>query len=471
VQYDKIYVGGDWIAPAQDGSLPVINPATEEVIAATAAGSPRDVDLAATAAAASFAPWSQSPLGQRIEIFAKAARVMRERSAEITRTIVSEVGQPYAIAAKSQTAASVDDLDIIAEVLADVRWEEEIGGTIVRREPVGVVGAITPWNSPLHQVCIKAGAAIAAGCTVVLKPSEVAPLSSFILAEILAEAGLPGGVFNLVPGTGPVVGEAIATHPLVDMVSLTGSVRAGSRVMELASSSVKRVALELGGKSPNIIFADADFDAAVTDGVEDCFRNSGQVCGGLSRMLVPRELLRRAEKLAAAKAESYVLGDPFAPSTTLGPVTTSAQRDRVRGYIESGQAEGARMLTGGADAPVGLGRGYYVQPTVFSDVTNEMKIAREEIFGPVLTLLPFDSDEQAIAIANDSSYGLAAGVWSADARRAERVASRLRVGRVRINGAPLNRRAPHGGFKQSGIGREWGRYGIEEFLETKSVIH
>jgi acyl-CoA reductase-like NAD-dependent aldehyde dehydrogenase len=340
---------------------------------------------------------------------------------------------------------------------------------VVRREAAGVVGAITAWNAPLRSIISKAGAAIAAGCTVVLKGSEVAPLTSFIFAEMADEAGLPGGVINLVCGTGPEVGEAIVTHPLVDMVSLTGSVRAGRRVMELAAAGIKRVHLELGGKSANIILEDADLERAIAVGIEDAFRNAGQVCGGLTRMLVPRDHLREAEELAVSKAESYVIGDPFDPATTLGPVTTSGQRERVRGYIRDGIADGGRMLTGGPDAPAGFERGWYVRPTVFS-CDNSARIAREEIFGPVVVIIPFEDEEDALAIANDSPYGLAGGIWCADAAHARALASRLRVGRVRINGAPLDKRAPHGGFKLSGIGREWGRYGIEEFLEYKSVI-
>ena len=467
--HGTIYLGGQWVSSSGADRLPVVNPVTEGVIGSVPGGTPDDVDAAVRAAAAAFPSWSQSPVADRAAIMTRAARAVEARADEITRIITSEVGQPLAVARNAQTATSVDDLDIVAESLAEVRWEEKIAGSAVRYEPVGVVAAITPWNSPLHQVCIKVGAAIAAGCTVVLKPSEVAPLTAYILTEILAEAGLPAGVLNLVPGLGPVAGEAMASHPLVDMVSLTGSLRAGRRVMELAATSVKRVALELGGKSPNLIFADADLERAVTDGIQDCFRNSGQVCGGLSRMLVPRASMARAEELAVAMAESFVLGDPFAVGTTLGPVTTAGQRDRVRDYIRQGVSAGTRMITGGPAAPDGLDRGYFVRPTVFTDVDNQLRIAREEIFGPVIVIEPFSSEEEAVAIANDSPYGLAAGIWTADERRVDRVVRQLRVGRVRVNGAPLNRRAPHGGFKQSGMGREWGRHGIEEFLATKSV--
>lgn len=469
IERHQIFVDGKWVDSSGSDVIPVINPATEEPIATVPRGSAEDVDRAAQAAAAAFASWSQSSVQERVEVFAKLARLTEARSEEITRTIVSEVGYPAAWTAKSQTAGAVEELDIIAESLCEISWAEQVGNTQVRREPSGVVGAITAWSAPLRSIISKAGAAMAAGCTVVLKGAEVAPLTSFMFAEMVAEAGVRDGVFNLVCGTGPEVGEAIASHRLVDMVSITGSVRAGRRVMELASASVKRVHLELGGKSATIIFGDADLERAVVDGIEDAFRNAGQVCGGLTRMLVPHSRLREAEELAVRKAESYVLGDPLDPATTLGPVVTAAARERVRGYIRSGLDDGVRMLTGGPDAPEGLNRGYFVRPTIFSG-DNRSRIAREEIFGPVVVIIPFEDEADAIAIANDSPYGLAGGIWCRDAERARAIATRLRVGRVRINGAPLNKRGTHGGFKLSGVGREWGRFGIEEFLEYKSVI-
>ena len=463
-----LFIDGKWREPVGKEPIAVINPATEEPFATVPSGTPADVDAAATAAANALATWSQRSREDRAAVLRRLAASIEARAGEITRTIVCEVGQPERLAAQLQTASPAENLRIIADSMAEVAWDEQVGRTVVHRAPAGVVGAITPWNVPLLMICMKVGAALAAGCTVVLKGSEIAPLSSFIFAEMVQEAGLPDGAFNLVSGTGPEVGEALVAHPLVDMVSLTGSVRAGRRVMEVAAQSVKRVGLELGGKSANVILEDADFDRAVREGIADAFRNAGQACGGLTRVLVPRRMLARAGDMAAETARGYVLGDPFDAATTLGPVTTSGQRERIRGYIRAGLEEGARMLTGGPAAPAGLERGYFVQPTVFTG-DNTMRIAREEIFGPVVVIIPFDSESDAIDIANDSPYGLAAGVWCADDDHARSIATRLRVGRVRINGSPVNRRAPHGGFKLSGIGREWGRFGIEEFLEYQSI--
>ena len=468
IERRTIFIDGKWQGPAGKEAITVINPATEELFATVPSGTPADVDAAVTAAANALATWSQSSLDERATVLRRMAASIEARAAEITRTIVREVGQPEHLAAQLQTASPAENLRIIADSIDEVAWEERIGHTVVRRAPAGVVGAITPWNVPLLMICMKAGAALAAGCTVVLKGSEIAPLSSFIFAEIAQEVGLPDGVFNLVSGTGPDVGEALVAHPSVDMVSLTGSVRAGRRVMEVAAQSIKRVGLELGGKSANVILEDSDFERAVSEGIADAFRNAGQACGGLTRVLVPRRRLAEAAEIAVEKARSYVLGDPFDRATTIGPVTTYGQRERIRGYIRAGIEEDARMLTGGPEAPAALERGYFVQPTVFTG-DNTMRIAREEIFGPVVVIIPFDSESDAIEIANDSPYGLAAGVWCADDEHARTIATRLRVGRVRINGSPVNRRAPHGGFKLSGIGREWGRFGVEEFLEYQSI--
>ena len=355
------------------------------------------------------------------------------------------------------------------KLMEEIAWEEEIGNSRVLREPVGVLGAITPWNYPLNQIAAKVGPALAAGCTVVLKPSEVTPLNAFMLAEVIEAAGLPAGVFNLVTGLGPVVGEAIAAHPGVDMVSFTGSTRAGRRVSELAAESVKPVAMELGGKSPNLILDDADLERAIPDGVAKCFLNSGQTCSALTRMLVPRQRLAEAEQLAKATAETFTPGDPFEDSTRLGPLVSDVQRDRVRGYIEKGVAEGARLITGGAEAPEGLERGFFVRPTVFSEVMPEMTIGQEEIFGPVLAIQPYEGEDDAIRIANSTPYGLAGGVWSGDSERAIAVARRIRTGQIEINGGAFNPLAPFGGYGQSGHGRENGRYGIEELLQVKSL--
>jgi len=466
---DKLYIGGEWVDPAGGETIDVVNASTEEVIGRIPQGTPADVDRAVAAARTAFETWSQTEMGERAELVRAVAAGLAARRDEIAATISQELGMPIVQSTGIQAGLPTMTFTSVPDLLEDVVWREEIGNSVVVREPVGVVGAITPWNYPLHQIAAKVAPALAVGCTVVLKPSEVAPLNAFILAEVIDEAGLPAGVFNLVTGTGPVVGEAIVSHPDVDMVSFTGSTRAGRRVSELASQSVKPVALELGGKSPNVILDDADLETAVTDGVGKCFLNSGQTCSALTRMLVPRARLEEAERIAAGVAEAYTVGDPFDPATRLGPLVSETQRERVRGYIRKGVEEGARLVTGGEDPPEGADRGYYVRPTVFSDVRPDMTIAQEEIFGPVLAIMPYDDEADAIRIANDSQYGLAGGVWSADEDRAQRVARRIRTGQVEINGGVFNPLAPFGGYKQSGHGRELGRHALEEYLQVKSM--
>ena len=466
---DKLYIGGEWVDPAGDETIDVVNASTEEVMGRIPQGTPEDVDRAVAAARKAFETWSETPLVERANLIRAVAAGVAARTDEIASTVAQELGMPIGLSKGIQAGLPTMTFTSVPDLLEEVTWEEQVGNSLVVREPVGVVGAITPWNYPLHQVAAKVAPALAVGCTVVLKPSEVAPLSAFILAEIIDEAGLPAGVFNLVTGTGPVVGEAIASHPGVDMVSFTGSTRAGRRVSELASQNVKPVALELGGKSPNVILDDADLETAVTDGVSKCFLNSGQTCSALTRMLVPRERLEEAEKIAATVAEAYTTGECFDPEAKLGPLVSDVQRERVRSYIRKGVEEGARLVTGGEEPPDGCERGYFVRPTVFSGVSNDMTIAQEEIFGPVLTIIPYDDEEDAVRIANDSMYGLAGGVWSGDEERAKRVARRIRTGQVEINGGVFNPLAPFGGYKQSGHGRELGKFALEEYLQVKSM--
>ncbi len=466
---DKVFVGGEWVDSTGSGTIEVINSTTEEVMGSIPAGTAEDADRAVRAARNAFDSWSRTSREERASYLAAISAGLAERSEEIGATIAQELGMPLKLSQAIQAGLPTMAFGAMPRLMEEVAWEEEIGNSLVLREPVGVLGAITPWNYPLNQIAAKVAPALAAGCTVVLKPSEVVPLNAFILAEVIEAAGLPAGVFNLVTGTGPIVGEAIAGHPGVDMVSFTGSTRAGRRVSELASATVKPVAMELGGKSPNLILDDADLEKAVPDGVAKCFLNSGQTCSALTRMLVPREKLAEAERLAAQAAETFKPGDPFDPETRLGPLVSDVQRERVRGYIEKGEAEGAKLLTGGAAPPEGLERGYFVRPTVFSEVTPEMTIAQEEIFGPVLAIQPYEDEDDAVRIANDTVYGLAGGVWSSDNDRAIAVAKRIRTGQIEINGGAFNPLAPFGGYKQSGHGRENGRYAIEELLQVKSL--
>ncbi len=466
---DEIFIGGEWVEPGGAETIEVVNATTEEVMGTIPACGPADADRAVAAARGAFGEWSRASREERAGYISAIAAGLGERSEEIAATISQELGMPLKLSQIIQVGLPASQFAAMPKLMEEVAWEEQIGNSRVLREAVGVLGAITPWNYPLNQIAAKVAPALGAGCTVVLKPSEVTPLNAFLLAEVVEAAGLPAGVLNLVTGTGPVVGEAIAAHPGVDMVSFTGSTRAGRRVSELASATVKPVAMELGGKSPNVILDDADLERAVPDGVAKCFLNSGQTCSALTRMLVPREKLAEAEQLAVAAAESFTPGDPFDPGTRLGPLVSDVQRQRVRGYIEKGIDEGAKLLTGGAEPPEGLDRGYFVRPTVFSEVTPEMTIAREEIFGPVLVIEPYDDTDDAVRIANDGDYGLAGGVWSADPERAIAVARRIRSGQIEINGGAFNPLAPFGGYGQSGHGRENGRYGLEELLQVKSL--
>ncbi|MFM8266559.1 MAG: aldehyde dehydrogenase family protein [Ilumatobacteraceae bacterium] len=467
--FGHLYIDGQWVAPSGTDTLEVTDSTTEEVIATIPAGTEADVDRAVSAARAAFPAWSALTAADRADYLTRIHAGLEARTQEIAETISREVGMPLTLSTIIQTGLPKANFAIAAQLLGTFEFEEKIGNSLVVREAIGVVGCITPWNYPLHQIALKVAPALAAGNTVVLKPSEVAPINAFLLAEVIHEAGLPAGVFNLVTGLGPVVGEAIAAHPHVDMISFTGSTRAGKRVAEVASQTVKKVALELGGKSANVILDDADFTKAVADGVGKCFLNSGQTCTALTRMLVPRARLAEAEQIAAATAAAFTPGNPFEKTTRLGPLVSAAQRDRVRGFITTGIDEGATLLVGGVEAPEGLDTGYFVAPTVFSNVRRDMTIAREEIFGPVLSIIPYDTEEEAIDIANDTIYGLAGGVWSGDPDRATRVARRLRAGQVEVNGGAFNVLAPFGGYKQSGLGREAGRFGLEEFLEVKSL--
>ncbi|MBP6822480.1 MAG: aldehyde dehydrogenase family protein [Acidobacteria bacterium] len=468
--HDKLFINGQWVTPAGTGKIEVINSTTEEVMGRIPEGTAEDVNAAVAAAKAAFESWSTTPVEERRRYLQLIADKLAAKKEEIAALVAAEVGMPLPLATAVQAGMPAMVMGSYAELLGSFQFEETIGKALVVKEPIGVVGCITPWNFPLHQVICKVAPALAAGCTVVLKPSEVAPLTAFVLAEIVAEVGLPAGVFNLVTGFGPVVGEAIVAHPDVDMVSFTGSTRAGKRVSEVAAQTVKKVSLELGGKSANVILDDADFEKAVKSGVGACYFNSGQTCSALTRMLIPRSRYDEAVAIAKKTAEGFTVGDPLGGAAKLGPLVSATQRERVIGYIKKGIEEGATLVCGGAEMPEGLTKGYFVRPTIFANVHNKMTIAQEEIFGPVLSIIPYDDDDDAVKIANDTIYGLAGGVWSGDAERAKRVARRLRTGQVEINGGRFNPMAPFGGYKQSGNGRELGKYGLEEFLEVKAML-
>ncbi len=468
---DTFYIDGHWVPPAAASTLvDVVNPATEALFGKVALGGAEDVERAVAAARAAFPAWSGSSREQRIGLLGRIIERYRARMDEIAEAISLEIGAPISLCRTSQAAVGLRQLQATLDSLRDFAFESDHGKTWVRREAIGVAALITPWNWPMNQITAKVAPALAAGCTVVLKPSEIAPLDARIFAEIMHEAGTPAGVFNMIYGDGKVVGAGLSRHPGVDMVSITGSTRAGVEVAIGAAPTVKRVSQELGGKSPNLVLDDADLPAAVAAGVAHCMLNSGQTCVAPTRMLVPRHLHERAVILAKAVAEAIVVGDPADPGTKMGPISNRAQYERVQHMIGRGIEEGARLVAGGPGRPVGLTRGFYARPTIFADVRNDMAIAREEIFGPVLSIIAYDSEEEAIAIANDTDYGLAAYVSSADPARARRVAARLRAGSVRINGAPMDITAPFGGYKTSGNGREYGVYGLADFLEYKAVM-
>ena len=469
-EYRKFYIDGQWVDPAQPKDFKVISPATEEPAGVISMGSAVDVDRAVAAARRAFDSFSQTTREERRGLLETILKVYKKRYADVANAIRDEMGAPVKLANGGQAGVGVGHLKAMIDVLETFEFETRHGPTRLVLEPIGVCALITPWNWPINQVAAKVVPALAAGCTMVLKPSEFSPFSAIIWAEVMHEAGVPKGVFNLVNGTGIEVGAALASHPEVDMVSFTGSTRAGTEVAKLAANTVKRVHQELGGKSPNILLDDADFERAVKAGVLHVFENSGQSCNAPTRMLVPASRLAEVEAIAKKAAQAVTVGDPTSNEIEVGPVVSKIQFDRVEDFISKGIAEGAKVVFGGEGRPEGLSKGYYVRPTIFSNVNNNMLIAREEIFGPVLAILPYQSEEEAIRIANDTPYGLQAYVWSSDLARANRVGRRIRAGRITINGTSGDMKTPFGGFKKSGNGREWGEHGLRDFLEVKAVI-
>jgi aldehyde dehydrogenase (NAD+) len=469
-EFKKFYIDGKWVDPVVPRAFKVINPATEDVAGVISMGSAKDVDLAVAAARRAFDSYSQTSRAERRELLERILAGYTKRYAEIGDAIREEMGAPTKLAQGSQAGIGVGHLKAMIDLLPTFQFEQRHGPSRLLLEPVGVCALITPWNWPINQVAAKVVPALAAGCTMVLKPSEFSPFSAMLWAEVLHDAGVPAGVFNLVNGAGAEVGAALAAHPDVDMVSFTGSTRAGTEVARAAAATVKRVHQELGGKSPNILLDDADLERAVKVSVMHVFQNSGQSCNAPTRLLVPAEKLEAVEAIAKKVAEKVVVGDPKSKDTQVGPVVSKIQFDRVENYISKGIAEGATVLIGGEGRPEGLTRGYYVRPTIFSNVRNDMVIAREEIFGPVLCIVPYKNEEEAIRIANDTPYGLAAYVWSKDLARAARVGKRIRAGQVTINGAQGDMNTPFGGFKMSGNGREFGEHGLRDFLEVKAVM-
>jgi aldehyde dehydrogenase (NAD+) len=466
----QFYIDGHWVDPVEPKEFQVINPATEAVAGVISMGSSADVDLAVAAARRAFDAYSRTTPAERLALLERVLAAYKAHYDEIAQAISTEMGAPITLAQGSQTRIGVGHISAMIEVLKTFKFEELHGNTRLMLEPVGVCALITPWNWPMNQVAAKVVPALAAGCTMVLKPSEYSPFSAILWAKVMHEAGVPAGVFNLINGDGMNVGAPLSSHPEVDMVSFTGSTRAGTEVAKNAAASVKRVHQELGGKSPNVLLDDADFERAVKQSVLHVFQNSGQSCNAPTRMLVPASKLAEVEAIAKRVAATVIVGDPLSKTTTVGPVVSRLQFDRVEGFIAKGVAEGASLITGGTGRPDGLTKGYFVKPTIFSNVRNDMTIAREEIFGPVLCILPYQTEEQAIQIANDTPYGLAAYVWSKDTVRARRVGNRIRAGQVALNGASGDMKTPFGGFKMSGNGREYGEHGLRDFLEVKAMI-
>ena len=466
---EHLYIDGSWVEPTGKGSIEVINPANEEIIGSVPVGSAADVEVAVAAAKAAFSEWSNTSVEDRVVFLNLLSQAIKEHTEELTELITSEVGTPINYCRGAMVGTPRVVTRSYAKILENYEWEEEVRNSLIVKEPIGVVAMITPWNYPLHQIIGKVAPAIAAGCTMVVKPSKEAPLNSFVLADIIHEIGLPAGVFNLVSGHGREIGEVLSNHPDVDMVSFTGSTGAGVRVSELAAPSVKRVTLELGGKSANIILDDADIAKAASASIHACFGNSGQECSALTRLLVPESKKQEIVEVITAKMEKYSVGNPMDESKRCGPMVSERQQESVSSFIAAGIEEGATLLVGGLGMPDGLDKGYFVRPTVFSDVTPEMTIFRDEIFGPVLSITTYSTEEEAVELANDSEYGLSGGVWSGDEERALRVARQMRTGQVSINGGPFNISAPFGGYKLSGNGRELGVHGLEEFLEVKAI--
>ncbi|MGC1648398.1 MAG: aldehyde dehydrogenase family protein [Candidatus Sulfotelmatobacter sp.] len=466
----QFYINGKWCSPGHAHDFEIVNPTNEKPIATITLGTAADVDQAVAAAKKAFDSYSEAPVDARLALLRRIIAVYQSKAEEMADTISQEMGAPAFLSRKAQVPAGLAHLLEVVKVLEHFQFEELKGTTLMRKEPIGVCGLITPWNWPMNQVVCKVAPALAAGCTMVLKPSEIAPVSAYLFAQILHEAGVPAGVFNLVNGDGPTVGSAIASHPDVAMVSFTGSTRAGIAVAAAAAPTIKRVTQELGGKSANIILEDADLETAVKDGVQACFRNTGQSCDAPTRMLVPRSKMAAAAEAARQTADAIKVGDPFAENTVIGPLASKAQFDKVQRLINTGIDEGATLVAGGPGRPDGLSKGYFVKPTVFSDVRNDMTIAREEIFGPVLCILPYEDENDAVRIANDTPYGLSGYVTSRDLERARGIAKRLRAGNVHINSARVDFAGCFGGYKQSGNGREWGEAGLQEFLELKAVL-